>query len=271
MMLVFICHSEQSEESLLRFWHEWHQFSRMLWVISNQCEKSPFGVWHELHEFSQKPYVISNPALSVWRRGCEKSKGWMGFLNRCFASHIEMMICLFCHFERSREIFYGLTLMAQTFTNLQCHSEPCPETMTKELREISLGHCPLLIDHWVLPLNPLKNTAAMNTIKKANGREVMMSSFWTAVSTSMSGLALPNRISAKVANKIKMDQMSRCFFWGSGLPLSVNMLNTNTAESTEVTKKLTNNKIVIPLSSPENGYSPKKMKMDENTLPNSFW
>jgi hypothetical protein len=62
-----------------------------LLVISNECEKS-MGSW----DFSIVPLAIG--------------------------THVEMTICLFCHLERSREIFYGLTRMARIFTNALCHS-----------------------------------------------------------------------------------------------------------------------------------------------------
>ena len=49
------------------------------------------------------------------------------------------------------------------------------------------------------------------------------------------------------------DHIRRCFLLGFSAPLSVNMLKTNTAESTEVTKKLTNKISVITLRNPANG------------------
>ena len=91
------------------------------------------------------------------------------------------------------------------------------------------------------------------TMKKAKGNDVIINSFCAAVSTSISGLAFPKSIRATVANKIKTDQIKRCFLLGFFFPLSVNMLSTNTAESTEVTKKLIKRKIVVKFSNVANG------------------
>ncbi len=87
--------------------------------------------------------------------------------------------------------------------------------------------------------------ALITNMNRAKGNEVMIRSFCTAVSTSISGLASPKSKSAIVANSIKTDQTSRCFLFGSFLPLSVNILKTKTAESTDVTRKLINRKMVI--------------------------
>lgn len=59
-----------------------------------------------------------------------------------------------------------------------------------------------------------KKTKVITTIKKAEGREVIISSFCTASSTSISGFTLPKRMMAKVASKIKMDHSKRCSLWG---------------------------------------------------------
>ena len=79
----------------------------------------------------------------------------------------------------------------------------------------------------------------------AKGNEVIINNFWAAINMLISGFAWPNRINAIVAKKIKRDQIKRCFLLGSFFPLSENMLNTKTAESTEVTKKPISNTIVV--------------------------
>ena len=94
---------------------------------------------------------------------------------------------------------------------------------------------------------------AINTIKKANGNDVIISSFWAATNISTSGLALPNRIRAIVAKKINNDQIKRCFLLGSFLPLSENILSTKTAESTEVTKKPISSSMVVIFRNVEKG------------------
>jgi len=93
-----------------------------------------------------------------------------------------------------------------------------------------------------------KNTPTITTINKANGREVIINSFCNAIKTLISGRALPNTIMAIANSAIPTDQINRCLRLGVGFPLSVNILNTNTAESTEVTKKLMSKTIVITLS-----------------------
>ena len=57
--------------------------------------------------------------------------------------------------------------------------------------------------------------ALITNMNRAKGNEVMIRSFCTAVSTSISGLASPKSKSAIVANSIKTDQTSRCFLFGS--------------------------------------------------------
>jgi|GEM_PF-6434582 len=90
-----------------------------------------------------------------------------------------------------------------------------------------------------------KNTQVIITIKNAKGSEVIINSFCTVVRTSISGLTFPNSNSAMVARRMSADQMRRWLFFGSILPLSVNMLNTNTAESSEVTRNPIRSIIVI--------------------------
>ena len=77
-------------------------------------------------------------------------------------------------------------------------------------------------------------------IKKANGNEVIINSRCTASKTLIFAFTLPNNTKAIVANKMKIDQMTRWVLLGFLAPLSVNILKTNTAESTEVIKKLIN-------------------------------
>ncbi len=90
-----------------------------------------------------------------------------------------------------------------------------------------------------LPFKPklVKNTTNINTIKSTTGREATISSFCTATKTSMSDLVYPKSMRARVVKSTKTDHTKRCFLAGLGFPPSVNMFNTNTAESTEVTKK----------------------------------
>ena len=94
-------------------------------------------------------------------------------------------------------------------------------------------------------MSSLRKMTVMATIKKANGNEVMISSFCTAINTSTSGLAFPKSIMANAPKRMKMDHRRRCILLGSFLPLSLNILNTKTAESTEVTKKLINKTMVV--------------------------
>ena len=63
-----------------------------------------------------------------------------------------------------------------------------------------------------------------------------MSIFCTATNTLIEGFTLPKIRSPIVGIQINTAQISRCFFLGSSLPLSVNMLKTKIAESKEVTK-----------------------------------
>ncbi len=80
----------------------------------------------------------------------------------------------------------------------------------------------------------------MIMIKNENGKDVIINNRCTASKTLTLALMLPRRMSAIVANRMKIDQITRCALFGFLEPLSVNMLNTNTAESTEVIKKLIN-------------------------------
>lgn len=85
-------------------------------------------------------------------------------------------------------------------------------------------------------------------MKNANGKEVIIRIFCTVLRMSISGFTLANTSKANVAKRINRDQSKRCFLLGFGLPSSVNMLSTNTAESTEVTKKPINKTIVVPFN-----------------------
>ena len=77
-------------------------------------------------------------------------------------------------------------------------------------------------------------------MKKEKGNEVIINKRCTASKTLIFALEFPKSIKAIVASKMKTDQIRRCILLGFLDPLSVNMLNTNTAESTEVIRKLIN-------------------------------
>lgn len=82
-------------------------------------------------------------------------------------------------------------------------------------------------------------------MKNENGSDVIINKRCTASNTFISALILPKSTKAMVANKIKTDQITRCVLLGFLAPLSVNILSTNTAESTEVIKKLINKTIDV--------------------------
>ena len=82
-------------------------------------------------------------------------------------------------------------------------------------------------------------------IKKENGKDVIISKRCTASKTFTFALLFPKRIKAMVANKMKTDHITRCVLFGFLAPLSVNILSTNTAESTDVIKKLINKNIEV--------------------------
>ena len=103
-------------------------------------------------------------------------------------------------------------------------------------------------------ITSFKKMTIMTRIKKANGKDVIISNFDTVPNTSISGFTLPSSTNAMVANNIKTDHITRCFLFGFLEPLSVNILNTNTAESTEVTRKLMSNKMVVKFRTVANGY-----------------
>ena len=90
-------------------------------------------------------------------------------------------------------------------------------------------------------------------MKNENGNDVIINKRCTASNTLTFALILPKRIKAIVANKIKTDQMTRCVLFGFLDPLSVNILSTNTAESTEVIKKLINKNIEVIFKNVANG------------------
>lgn len=105
-------------------------------------------------------------------------------------------------------------------------------------------------------------------MKNENGNEVIINKRCTASKTFTLALILPKRIKAMVASKIKTDQITRWVLLGFLEPLSVNILNTKTAESTDVIRKLINRKIEVIFKNVANGYCSKNTKMDENTFPN---
>lgn len=90
-------------------------------------------------------------------------------------------------------------------------------------------------------------------IKNENGSEVIISKRCTASKTLTFALILPKSIKAMVANKMKIDHITRWVLFGFLEPLSVNMLNTNTAESTDVIKKLINKNIDVIFNTVANG------------------
>ena len=90
-------------------------------------------------------------------------------------------------------------------------------------------------------------------MSREKGNEVIINNFCIAISTLISALALPKRI-IPIENMVKMIlHKRRCFFEGSCLPSSVNMLNTKMAESREVTKKLMRRRTVNVLINPWKG------------------
>ena len=79
----------------------------------------------------------------------------------------------------------------------------------------------------------------------------------------------PKSTKAIVANRIKTDQITLCDFLGFFDPSSVNILNTKTAESTEVIKKLINKNRVVIFKTDAKGYCSKKINIEEKALLNS--
>lgn len=105
-------------------------------------------------------------------------------------------------------------------------------------------------------------------VKNPNGRELIIKNFCIAVRTLESGFTCPRTMIASQKIKIRMAQAKRYLLEGSCFPLSVNILKTKIAESTEVTRKLINNIITIILVKLVSGKDSKKINMEVKTFPN---